>query len=91
MKETEQLFKVLDFNADTAWNDPLTPRQVGKEPFNYVDKAQMLDPLVRLYSEVEQPLKLREYVKKWRSGAEMRFKLPYQPNIKPAEKTFSYI
>lgn len=89
-KEIEQLFKVLDFNAHDEWNDPMTPQQRGvEEPF--IDKAQMIDPLCRLCSEVEHPTKLREYVKRWRSGAEMRFKMPYYPNIKEAKKSFSYI
>jgi hypothetical protein len=51
----------------------------------------MIDPMVEYYSEVEQPYKLRQYVKKWRTGAEMRFKMPYYPEIKESSKTFSYL
>jgi hypothetical protein len=51
----------------------------------------MIDPMVEFYSEVEQPYKLRQYVKKWRTGAEMRFKMPYYPDTKEPSRTFSYL
>jgi hypothetical protein len=51
----------------------------------------MLDPLVNLITEVEQPSLMRNYIKKWRSGAEMRFKVPYYPDTLPSSKTFNYV
>jgi hypothetical protein len=89
-KEIEQLFKVLNFEPNEFWNDPRALIQRSFGP-GFTDKAQMLDPLVSLYSEVEQPTRLREYVKKWRSGAEMRFKTPYYPETKDPSATFKYI
>jgi hypothetical protein len=72
------------------WYDSATKLQMSQGP-GFTDKAQMLDPLVNLYSEVEQPTRMREYIKKWRSGAEMRFKLPYYPETKDPSKTFKYV
>lgn len=89
-KEIEQLFKVLNFEPYEMWNDNNPAKQKSMNR-HYTDKAQMIDPLVNLYSEVEQPTKLRSYVKKWRSGAEMRFKMPYYPDTKTADKTFNYV
>lgn len=90
-KEIEQLFKALNFEPDDHWFESSSKlekkRDVGV-PF--IDKAQMIDPMVRLLSEVEQPTKYRNYLKKWRSGAEMRFKLPYYPDVKEPSKSFSY-
>jgi len=89
-RETEQLFKVLNFEPYEMWYDSNPGKQMSQgRPFT--DKAQMLDPLCTLYSEVEQPSKLRSYVKRWRSGAEMRFRLPYYPETKDPSKTFSYV
>jgi hypothetical protein len=88
----EQIFKILDFVPFEHWNDPTTPVQNIPNDFNpYVDKAQFNDPLMKLFSEVEQPTKLRKFIKKWRSGAELRFKMPYYPETKEPEKSFNYI
>ncbi len=89
-REMEQLFKLVGFNAFEQWFEKPRPDQIYTQP-EYTDKAQMIDPLVGYFSEVEQPYKLKNYVKKWRSGAEMRFKMPYYPETKDATKTFSYV
>jgi hypothetical protein len=86
----EQLFKLVGFEAFEQWFENPRRPSVNTEA-EYIDKAQMLDPMVNFYTEVEQPYKLRNYVKKWRSGAEMRFKMPYYPDTKEATKTFSYL
>jgi len=57
---------------------------------SYTDKAQLNDPLFHLLSEVEQPAMMRKTLKKWRSGAEIRFKMPYYPETKKPEATFNY-
>lgn len=86
----EQLFKLVGFDAFEQWYENPRPTQIKNHP-EYTDKAQMMDPMVEYYSEVEQPYKLKKYVKKWRTGAEMRFKMPYYPETKEPNKTFSYI
>ncbi len=72
------------------WFDSPTPISKGIHGRPPVDKAQLLDPLFKLYSEVEHPTRMRAYVKKWRSGAEMRFKMPYYPETKTPSNTFKY-
>ena len=57
----------------------------------YTDKAQYKDPLFLLNSEVEHPTIIRDYLRTWRTGAEVRFKLPYYPEEKKPEKSFNYI
>ncbi len=89
-RETEQLFRVLNFEPHELWYDTSAPLQRYNN-YSYTDKAQMIDPLISLYSEVEQPTKLRSYVKRWRSGAELRFKMPYYPDTKTADKSFNYV
>ena len=86
----EQLFKLVGFEAFEQWFENPRLAEVNTHA-DYIDKAQMIDPMVDFYTEVEQPYKLRRYVKKWRSGAEMRFKMPYYPDTKIATKTFSYL
>lgn len=73
------------------WNDRDAPIQLKQDTVKYTDKIQYNDPLFHVYSEVEHPTIFRTYIKKWRSGAEMRFKLPYYPDVKEATKTFNYI
>ncbi len=91
IKEMEMIFKAVGFDAFEQWNDRPTGKKIGNNDKFYTDKAQYNDPLFHLYSEVEHPVKLREYIKKWRSGTEMRFKMPYYPETKEPSKTFNYI
>jgi hypothetical protein len=86
----EQLFKLVGFDAFEQWFENMRPNQIKNGP-EYVDKAQMMDPMVQYYTEVEQPYKLKNYVKKWRTGAELRFKMPYYPDTKEPSRTFSYL
>lgn len=87
--EVENLFKVFGFQPHEYWNDNLSPARLpGK---NFIDKAQYKDPLFLLNSEVEHPSVIRHYLKNWRSGAEVRFKLPYHPEEKKPQKYFNYI
>jgi len=46
------------------------------------DKLQYNDPLYHLFTEVEHPEALRNVLRKWRSGAEIKFKMPYYPQAK---------
>lgn len=55
------------------------------------EAAQINDPLYHLYSEVEQPEALRNVLKEWRKGAEIRSKMPYYPETKKPEKYFEMI
>ena len=89
-REMENLFKLVGFDAFEQWYENPRGTQVFTQP-EYTDKAQMIDPMVGFYTEVEQPYKLRQYVKKWRTGAEMRFKMPYYPDTKEPSRTFSYL
>ena len=88
--ELENIFKIFGFQPNEFWNDKLG---VGYYPKKHLtDKAQYKDPLVFLNSEVEFPTILRKYIKDWRSGAEVRFKLPYYPDEKKQiAKSFNYI
>jgi hypothetical protein len=85
------LFKAVGFDAFEQWNDRPGPKQRMPTDKYYIDKAQYNDPLFHLYSEVEHPQKLRQYIQKWRSGPELRFKMPYYPETKEPSKTFNYI
>ena len=87
----EYIFKAVGFDPFEQWNDEPVKRFIQPVHKYYTDKAQYNDPLYHLYSEVEHPIKLREYIKKWRSGTEMRIKMPYYPETKDAKKTFNYI
>jgi hypothetical protein len=89
-KEIELLFRAVGFNAFEQWADKPAGQQAKPNKY-YTDKAQYNDPLYHLYSEVEHPVRLRWYIKRWRSGAEMRFKMPYYPETKDPSKTFTYI
>jgi hypothetical protein len=84
------LFKAIGFDPFEQWNDKPAGKQIHSSKY-YTDKAQYNDPLFHLYSEVEHPVRLREYIKKWRSGTEMRFKMEYHPETKEPSKTFNYI
>jgi hypothetical protein len=86
----ENIFKLVGFVPTEFWSDPAARDTLGKTGRPITDKAQLIDPLYQLYSEVEQPNSMRHYIKQWRSGAEMRFKLPYYPEIKTGVKTFHY-
>ena len=57
---------------------------------SYVDKVQRLDPFYHLLSEIEQPILMRQFIEKWRRGAEIRIKLPYYPDTKKPVKTFDF-
>lgn len=80
----------MNFDPFEQWNDEPTNTQ-KKVLKRYTDKIQYNDPLFHLYSEVEQPGAFRAYLKKWRSGAEIRFKMPYYPETKEPTKSFNYI
>lgn len=87
--EVENIFKVFGFTPHELWNDPKNPTyDIGRI---YTDKAQYKDPLFKIHSEVEHPTIIRNYLKTWRSGAEVRFKLPYYPEEKKPEASFNYI
>lgn len=87
--ELENLFKVFGFQPNEFWNDNLSKSYTPKKI--YTDKAQYKDPLYPLNSEVEHPSIIRNYLKNWRSGAEVRFKLPYYPEEKAPQKSFNYV
>jgi len=87
--EVENLFKIFGFQPHEFWNDDLKKAVFPRKVFT--DKAQYKDPLYILNSEVEHPSVIREYLKEWRSGAEVRFKLPYHPEEKKPTKSFNYI
>jgi len=87
--ELENTFKALNFVPNEFWND--TNIKSYKIPGKtFIDKAQYKDPFFRLFSEVEQPRMLRDYLEKWRSGVEIRFKMPYYPEEKKPSKSFNY-
>lgn len=89
--EIKQLFWAIGFEPYEDWMD--TP---GREPFTnlgyhrYIDKVQMQDPFYHLLSEIEQPYVIKDLMRHWRRGAEIRFKVPYYPETKKPEKTFEY-
>ena len=87
--EVENLFKVFGFQPNEFWNDNLENATIPNKFFT--DKAQYKDPLFYLNSEVEHPTIIRSYLKNWRAGAEVRFKLPYYPEEKKSGKSFNYI
>lgn len=87
--EVENLFKVFGFQPNEYWNDDLSIPHLPRRM--YTDKAQYKDPLFLLNSEVEHPTIIRDYLRTWRTGAEVRFKLPYYPEEKKPEKSFNYI
>lgn len=89
--ELESLFRLVGFIPIDMWNDPAPPMSKLKIGLPIFDKAQLVDPLYNLYSEVEHPDRFKEYISSWRSGAEIRFKMPYYPQTLNAKKTFSYI
>ncbi len=88
--EVEQFFRLLDIDIYEQWMDEPRSAQKYKAP-ELIDKIQKIDPLCGFYTEVQQPHRLKEIVRKWRTGAEIRFKMPYYPETKKSEKTFSYI
>ncbi len=83
------MFKIFGFQPNEFWNDNMNEAFIPNKVFT--DKAQYKDPLYVLNSEVEHPTVLRQYMKDWRRGAEIRFKLPYYPEEKKPEKSFNYI
>ncbi len=87
--ELENTFRALNFTPNEFWNDTniKSTRHPGK---TYIDKAQYKDPFFGMNSEVEQPKVLRNQLARWRSGAEIRFKLPYYPEEKTPSKSFNY-
>lgn len=82
------MFKTVDIVPHEHWFDGAPGNKTLLR--YYVDKIQMIDPLYQLYSEVEHPIKFREYIKKWRMGSETRFKMPYYPEPKEPSKYFNY-
>lgn len=87
--ELENTFRAVGFTPNEFWNDSnvKTYRYPGK---TMIDKAQFKDPFFHWNSEVEQPKLLRAQLKKWRSGAEIRFKLPYYPEERTPSNSFNY-
>ena len=89
--EIKQLFRAIGFEPYENWMDPPT-----LEPFtnlgyhHYVDKVQVQDPFYHLLSEIEQPYFMKDIIRKWRRGTEIRLKLPYYPETKKPEKTYEY-
>jgi len=92
-REIEQIFKILDLDVHSHWIEPGRGKKNDENGIPFTDKAQMLDPMVRLITEVEQPQVMKDYIRKWRSGAEMRFKMPYYPDTLPGSmsKSFNYV
>lgn len=87
--EVENIFKIFGFQPNEYWNDNLGPTR--RPVKHFTDKAQYKDPLFNINSEVEHPTIIRSYLRKWRSGAEVRFKLPYYPEEKLPRRSFNYI
>lgn len=87
--EVENTFKALNFTPNEFWNDSNLKsfKYPGK---TFIDKAQYKDPFFLINSEVEQPSMLRDHLRKWRSGTEIRFKMPYYPEEKTPSKSFNY-
>lgn len=90
-EEVEGLFRAINLRADPYfnYNPNLEFRNTNRRP--EIDIYQRNDPLHKLVSEVEQPTILRRVLKSWRSGSEIRSKLPYYPETKKPEKYFSLI
>jgi hypothetical protein len=86
----ENIFRLVGFVPNEFWNDPARDKPKGRLGRPITDKAQLIDPLYNLLSEVEQPNTMKLYLKEWRSGAEMRFKLPYYPETKKDVQSFYY-
>lgn len=87
--ELENTFRALNFTPNEFWND--SNLKITKYPGrNYIDKAQYKDPFFLMNTEVEQPKILRDQLRKWRSGSEIRFKMPYYPEEKTPFKSFNY-
>jgi len=55
-----------------------------------IDKFQNDDPLVKTFSEVEHPFVLRTLLTKWRSGSEIKFKMPYYPPAKAPNESLRF-
>jgi len=55
-----------------------------------IDKFQNDDPLVKTFSEVEHPFVLRTLLTKWRSGSEIKFKMPYYPAAKAPNESLRF-
>lgn len=87
--EIEALFRALDIEPHEDWFDPKTVDR-SLRPKYFKEWAQMNDPMYNLLSEVEQPQILRNVLKKWRSGAEIRLKMPYYPETKKPEPYFTH-
>lgn len=87
--EIEALFKALDIEPHEDWFDPKTVDRTLK-PRYYKEWAQYNDPMYNLLSEVEQPHVLRKVLRDWRSGAEIRFRMPYYPETKKPEAYFTH-
>ncbi len=89
--EIKYLFAAIGFEPYEDWMDP-----PSRDPFTnlgyhtYVDKVQVQDPFYHLLSEVEQPYVMKDLMRMWRRGTEIRFKVPYYPETKKPEKTFEY-
>lgn len=87
--ELENTFRALNFQPNEFWNDS-NVKSFTYPGRTFTDKAQYKDPFFLMNSEVEQPKVLRDYLRNWRSGAEIRFKMPYYPEEKTPEKSFNY-
>jgi hypothetical protein len=87
--ELENTFRALNFTPNEFWNDSNIKKFTlpGK---TYIDKAQYKDPFFAMRSEIETPQVLREHIRRWRTGAEIRFKLPYYPEERTPSKSFNY-
>lgn len=84
--EIESMFQALKLTPDELWDDPVDKsiNQIKRRP--YTEFAQVTDPLYHLVSEVEQPEALRNAIKEWRKGVEIRNKFDYQPDTRRASK-----
>lgn len=84
------LFKTVGKTPKPYWDHGVTKKIQQPKRVVY-DGPQLNDPLYFLYSEVEQPEAMRKVLSKWRSGAELRTKLPYYPETKKSNDYFKMI
>ena len=54
------------------------------------DKFQYTDPLFNMLTEVEHPIVLRSVLRNWRSGSEIKFKMPYYPEAKKPNQSLRF-
>lgn len=87
--EIISLFKSVDLKPDAFFDHEKFVKNENVRPEREI--YQYNDPLYGLFSEVEQPTVMRRVLKEWRSGSEIRTKLPYYPETKKAEKYHSLI